>query len=236
MLWFFRRKFFSFAVTDSKWCCCITSAKPSTQYIFGLFLGSFNKYNSCKNNWTSLWECQRKNTVLSPSWTLVICSVATRFSLYRSFCFWVSPGSVAAFLPRPLTALTVMQASSVASRCTTSRGWSQWFCVWLCLFSVQIAYSPSLIFRALPCAYTSAVILFPKEHTSKKSTKDLKEGWRLLTSSSSPFHYTWASGQSTMFAGVLDCGLISQIMLAFQWPEGYPCPIMSWLILCLGCA
>lgn len=84
-----------------------------------------------------------------------------------------------------------------------------------CLFSVWIAFWPSLVtLRALPCACMTAVILFPKEHTSKKSTKDLKEGWR-LTSSCSPFHYTWAAGQSNMFTRILDRGLISQIMLAF---------------------
>lgn len=77
--------------------------------IFGLFLDSCNKYDSFKSSWSSLWECQQKMTVLSPSWTLIICSVATWLGLYRSFYFQESvPSSVAALLPRLITAVKIM--------------------------------------------------------------------------------------------------------------------------------
>lgn len=87
----------------------------ATYTTFGLFPGCFNKHDAFKSNWTSLWECAQKNTVLSPSWTLVICSVVTRLGLYRSCCFQESaPSNAAALLPRLCMALTMMQVSSNA--------------------------------------------------------------------------------------------------------------------------
>lgn len=165
-----------------------------------------------------------------------MCSVATWLGLYRSFCFWESAWQYCCLPSQAMRCYDGNASERCCLKMYKIKMMKSLVFFESCLFSVWIAFWPSLVtLRALPCACMTAVILFPKEHTSKKSTKDLKKGWR-LTSSCSPFHYTWAAGQSNMFTRILDRGLISQIMLAFPWPERHPRPMMSWLILCLGCA
>lgn len=79
--------------------------------IFGLFPSCFNRSNLSKSNWTS----QQKNTTLSSSWTLVICSVAAWLCPYRPCCFLESaPAMLLPPFPRLGTVLTVMQVSSIA--------------------------------------------------------------------------------------------------------------------------
>lgn len=162
--------------------------------IFGLFLGSFSKCDWFKNNWTHLGECQ--NTVLSSNWALVIYSGAAQLSLRRPFCFQES--APAMLLPRLCTAVIIMHISSVSGDVQNQDGeFSNFFSSYF--FPKWIAFWPGLIsFRAPSCAYMTAIILFPKEYTWKKSAEDRIKEWLLTSSSSSPFHYLRGAGHSSV--------------------------------------
>lgn len=110
----------------------------------------------------------------------------------------VSPSHAAALLPRLCTAVIIMHISSVSGDVQNQDGeFSIFFSSYF--FPKWIAFWPGLIsFRAPPCAYMTAIILFPKEYTWKKSAEDRIKEWLLTSSSSSPFHYLRGAGHSSV--------------------------------------